>query len=426
MPISIKIENLGKKYIICHEQQERYLALRDVLANKAKSIGRRIAMPFFHRSQPLAHNDSREDFWALKDISLEVKQGERIGVIGRNGAGKSTLLKIISRITEPTIGRISIKGRVASLLEVGTGFHPELTGGENIFLNGAILGMQKREIKSKFDKIVAFAGVEKFIDTPVKRYSNGMYVRLAFAVAAHLETEVLLVDEVLAVGDFAFQKQCIGKMKDAAEGGRTMLFVSHNTGAVRSLCKNTIWIDNGQIVKYGATDEVVKDYEENQLSCLNNSSYIIERNPEDVKNKSFYFSRIEMLNIKGENTTIFKYNDKLILNIDLAGESSGDNYYVMFRIYNELGQFVCSGVSAFHPKFFNKNVKKIRIEIGPLTLTSGKYRIALIARSGYDQADSWDANSFTIIECQPYKTNVEVEAFKDGVCVINHCFYEAE
>lgn len=427
MSISIKIENLSKKYIICQEQQERYLALRDVLTNKAKRIAQRIAGSFSFRPQTFIPNSSREDFWALKNIFLEVNRGDRIGIIGRNGAGKSTLLKIISRITEPTNGCISIKGRVASLLEVGTGFHPELTGRENIFLNGAVLGMQKREIKSKFEEIVAFAGVEKFLDTPVKRYSNGMYVRLAFAVAAHLELEVLLVDEVLAVGDFAFQKKCLGKMKDIAEGGRTVLFVSHNSGAIRNLCKNAIWLDNGRIVKIGTADDVVKDYENNQLSVFNATSCIIERNHEDVKNRGFYFRRIEMLNAKGENTTIFKYNDKLILLIDLAGEPVGDNYYVMFRIYNELGQFVCNGVSAFYPKFFDKKVKKIKVEIGPFFLTNGKYKISLIVRSGYDQADCWDdANCFTIVECQPYETNTEFQTVKDGCCIINHCFSEAE
>ncbi|HZG37634.1 MAG TPA: ABC transporter ATP-binding protein, partial [Nodosilinea sp.] len=215
----IRVENLGKKYIIGHQQQERYTALRDVLANKAKG------MTQLFNPKSKIQNPKSEEFWALKDVSFEVKRGDRIGIIGRNGAGKSTLLKILSRITEPTEGRISIKGRVASLLEVGTGFHPELTGRENIFLNGAILGMSKVDIRRKFDEIVAFAEVERFLDTPVKRYSSGMYVRLAFAVAAHLEPEVLIVDEVLAVGDTAFQKKCLGKMEDVAEKeGRTVLF----------------------------------------------------------------------------------------------------------------------------------------------------------------------------------------------------------
>src|SRR5688572_121384 len=212
----IKVEGLGKKYIIAHEQVGGYTALRDVISKKAKDL-------LIKKGDDLP---AKEEFWALKDVNFEIKQGEAVGIIGRNGAGKSTLLKILSRITEPSSGRIEINGRVASLLEVGTGFHPELTGRENIFLNGAILGMSRAEIRRKFDEIVDFSGVEKFLDTPVKRYSSGMYVRLAFAVAAHLEPEILIVDEVLAVGDSEFQKKCLGKMQDvSSKEGRTVLFV---------------------------------------------------------------------------------------------------------------------------------------------------------------------------------------------------------
>lgn len=251
----IRVENLGKKYIIGHQQQERYTALRDVITNKVKSLGSLI------NPQAKKENPAFEEFWALKDVSFEIKQGDRVGIIGRNGAGKSTLLKILSRITEPTQGSIKIKGRVASLLEVGTGFHPELTGRENIFLNGAILGMGKEEIKRKFDEIVAFAEVEKFLDTPVKRYSSGMYVRLAFAVAAHLEPEILIVDEVLAVGDAQFQKKCLGKMEDVAEKeGRTVLFVSHNMPAVKSLCKNAILLNNGNLKSVGSSLTIIDQY----------------------------------------------------------------------------------------------------------------------------------------------------------------------
>jgi lipopolysaccharide transport system ATP-binding protein len=200
---------------------------------------------------------SSEDFWALKDISFELEQGDRLGIIGRNGAGKSTLLKVLSRITEPTGGRIEITGRVASLLEVGTGFHPELTGRENIFLNGAILGMTKTEIKKKFDEVVNFAEIEKFLDTPVKRYSSGMYVRLAFAVAAHLEPEILIVDEVLAVGDAQFQKKCIGKMEQVGKEGRTVLFVSHNMGAIQGLCGRAVLLEGGKIIAEGITRDVI-------------------------------------------------------------------------------------------------------------------------------------------------------------------------
>jgi lipopolysaccharide transport system ATP-binding protein len=258
----IEVENLSKKYIIEHKQQERYQTLRDNIAQKLNQFGRRLRHPFQSSSgQPLMGLSTTEEMWALKDVSFEIKKSERIGIIGRNGVGKTTLLKILSRITEPTEGRVWIKGRVATLLEVGTGFHPELTGRENIFLNGAVLGMTKAEIKKRFDEIVTFAEVQKFLDTPVKRYSSGMYVRLAFAVAAHLEPEILLVDEVLAVGDVAFQKKCLGKMSDvSAKEGRTILFVSHNMGAIQQLCDRVIFIHDGKVKKIGETTETINSY----------------------------------------------------------------------------------------------------------------------------------------------------------------------
>ena len=249
----ITVENLSKRYLIGHrsgkEGPYRYTALRDVIGREARNFVRKAVNLF--RGQQVVQGDKVEEFWALKDVSLEIKQGEVVGIIGRNGAGKSTLLKVLSRITEPTKGRVLLRGRVASLLEVGTGFHPELTGRENIFLNGAILGMTQREIRKKFDEIVAFAGVERFLDTPVKRYSSGMYVRLAFAVAAHLEPEILIVDEVLAVGDAEFQKKCLGKMGEVARGGRTVVFVSHNMAAMKSLTTRGIVLDSGRAVFSG-------------------------------------------------------------------------------------------------------------------------------------------------------------------------------
>ncbi len=260
--VVIQSEGLGKSYKISHQHRERYIALRDVLTNRVKNAWNRIRNPHYY------DHDTVEEFWALKNVSFEIKQGDRVGIIGRNGAGKSTLLKILSRITEPTTGRIEITGRVASLLEVGTGFHPELTGRENIFLNGAILGMSQAEIKKKFDEIVAFAEVEQFLDTPVKRYSSGMYVRLAFAVAAHLESEILLVDEVLAVGDAAFQKKCLGKMQDVStQSDRTILFVSHNMTAIQSLCTKGILLTKGGIQKMGEIGTVVNEYFSNFYHC---------------------------------------------------------------------------------------------------------------------------------------------------------------
>ncbi|MCE0497078.1 MAG: ABC transporter ATP-binding protein [Methylacidiphilales bacterium] len=256
----ISVENLGKSYCLSHQAElRRYNALRDVIADKFREL-------FRPRSRQSHRFSSTEEFWALKNVSFEVRQGEVIGIIGRNGAGKSTLLKILSRITEPSEGRVRIKGRVASLLEVGTGFHPELTGRENIYLNGTILGMSRAEIKKKFDEIVAFAEVEKFLDTPVKHYSSGMFVRLAFAVAAHLEPEILIVDEVLAVGDAEFQKKCLGKMRDVStKEGRTILFVSHNMGAIQSLCGRVILLSKGRVGFEGEVKDAVSRYLQTQI-----------------------------------------------------------------------------------------------------------------------------------------------------------------
>jgi lipopolysaccharide transport system ATP-binding protein len=259
MTSAIQVQGLSKKYLIRHKAKRDYTNLREEIYRSAKTlVSRAVGVA---RGNEVSGNASRaEEFWALKDIDFEIERGGRVGIIGRNGAGKSTLLKILSRITEPTEGRLAITGRVASLLEVGTGFHPELTGRENIFLNGVILGMSKAEIKSRFDQIVAFAEIEKFLDTPVKRYSSGMYTRLAFSVAAHLQTEIMIVDEVLAVGDIGFQRKCLGKMEEAATEGRTILFVSHNMGAVQSLCDRAILLENGKVKKDGSAKEVVRDY----------------------------------------------------------------------------------------------------------------------------------------------------------------------
>jgi lipopolysaccharide transport system ATP-binding protein len=268
----IKVEGLGKKYILSHVPGERYTALREVISRKAKGlVGKK------ENILP-----AREEFWALKDISFGIKKGEAVGIIGRNGAGKSTLLKILSRITEPSLGRITLNGRVASLLEVGTGFHPELTGRENIFLNGAILGMSRAEIKQKFDTIVDFSGVEKFLDTPVKRYSSGMYVRLAFAIAAHLEPEILVIDEVLAVGDAEFQKKCLGKMDEVSrKEGRTVLFVSHNMEAVQRFCSRSILLQNGQLVEAGPTKEVLDIYQRQYVTTCEKYTWDVQNAPAD-------------------------------------------------------------------------------------------------------------------------------------------------
>ncbi len=271
--VAVHADGLGKRYRI--GEGERYRALRDTLASAVQAPGRILASwatPGARRARP-----QQRFIWALKDASFEIKQGEAIGIIGRNGAGKSTLLKLLSRITEPTEGSAELHGRVGSLLEVGTGFHPELTGGENIYLNGAILGMRRSEIQRRFDEMVAFAEVEEFIDTPVKHYSSGMYMRLAFSVAAHLEPEILLVDEVLAVGDATFQKKCLGKMSDVARQGRTVLFVSHNMAAIRQLCQTGLLLHRGRVVRHGPVDQVVSEY----IGTTATSARCVELAPED-------------------------------------------------------------------------------------------------------------------------------------------------
>jgi lipopolysaccharide transport system ATP-binding protein len=308
-PLVLRAEGVSKRYRI--GQREPYKALRDTLADVAGSVirlGRRRAEP--------------ESIWALRDVSFELKRGEVLGLIGANGAGKSTLLKILSRITEPTEGRVTLSGRVGSLLEVGTGFHPELTGRENIYLNGTILGMRRAEINARFDEIVAFSEMEKFLDTPVKRYSSGMQVRLAFAVAAHLQPEILLVDEVLAVGDAAFQEKCLGKMKDVTREGRTVVFVSHNLVAVRSLCSRALVLEGGGLVFDGATDEAARRYlgrggrptaavvEERELELLVGASHVF--------GESAYFrcTRVAVLDEGGAPTASFRSDEEITIAID--------------------------------------------------------------------------------------------------------------
>lgn len=309
MSTVIKVENLSKRYYLSHRQKENFPTLRDAITRTAANFGKRLLHPMRASSGvPLGGLDSTEEFWALKDVSFEVKQGDRIGIIGRNGAGKSTLLKILSRITEPTSGRALIKGRVASLLEVGTGFHPELTGRENVFLNGAILGMTKAEIRCKFDKIVAFAEIEKFLDTPVKRYSSGMYVRLAFAVAAYLEPEILIVDEVLAVGDAQFQKKCLGKMEDVGKEGRTVLFVSHNMGAIQKLCTGGIYLDGGRVYRAVDVDEAISRYLDlSTADCV----YYENESPDSCRRANVL--HVELLDEFGARRHHVKTSDRIVV-----------------------------------------------------------------------------------------------------------------
>jgi lipopolysaccharide transport system ATP-binding protein len=305
MATSISVENLSKKYTISHQRQERYTALRDVLANGVKRSVNRLLRRRTGDDLP-----KHEEFWALKDVNFEIKQGDRVGIIGRNGAGKSTLLKILSRITEPTGGRVKIVGRVASLLEVGTGFHPELTGRENIYLNGAILGMTHAEMKSKFDQIVDFAEVEKFLDTPVKRYSSGMYVRLAFAVSAHLEPDILILDEVLAVGDSQFQKKCLGKMGEVTTEGRTVIFVSHSMGMVAGLCNRAMLLNKGGIVTSGDTTAVIERYLSDAASEDNTAYVAVGKKDSDI-----YVETIQAISANGVPTNVFPHNEPITIDL---------------------------------------------------------------------------------------------------------------
>ncbi|PRB06856.1 ABC transporter ATP-binding protein [Chryseobacterium sp. MYb7] len=300
-----------------------------------------------------------EYVWSLRDIDFEIEKGDAVGIIGRNGAGKSTLLKLLSKVTKPTTGKIYTNGRIASLLEVGTGFHPEMTGRENVFLNGAILGMTRKEIKRKFDEIVAFSGVERYIDTPVKRYSSGMYVRLAFAVAAHLESEILIVDEVLAVGDAEFQKKCLGKMNDVTKGeGRTILFVSHNMAAVKQLCTSGILLKNGQVAHQGDINSVLENYIINELSPNIEFSYI-----EDLSKKA-QIQKVRIYNNKSEDTTEFGHSEDIKLDISFVNRSVNKGIRVNIAILDKFENVIFVTRKVFEDK--NENNFTVKIEGGKL------------------------------------------------------------
>jgi len=326
----ISVKGLSKKYNIA--SRERYLTLRDYIAKCLKG-------PFYFLKDKKTRVSTQEDFWALKNISFDIGQGEVVGVIGRNGAGKTTLLKVLSRITYPTEGEVRLCGRIGSLLEVGTGFHPELTGRENIYFNGSILGMRKREIDKKFDEIVDFSGVEKFIDTPVKKFSSGMQVRLAFSVAAYLEPEILLVDEVLAVGDAEFQKKCLGKMKDVSKGGRTILFVSHNMSAIRNLCSRVIILEGGMISIDSDPETTVSKYLDQNLTlgaCISGKE--LEAKMEGVINRanpSICFKEIKLLNQQNEPCSIFNSSEAIKICVTYECLSTVNNLRVNIYIVDE-------------------------------------------------------------------------------------------
>jgi lipopolysaccharide transport system ATP-binding protein len=340
----IVVENLSKSYLLGHTSRSngkyRHATFREVIGREVRDFARKTVD--LARGRQIVQGDEIEEFWALKDVSLEVKQGEVVGIIGRNGAGKSTLLKILSRITEPTTGRILLRGRVASLLEVGTGFHPELTGRENIFLNGAILGMKRSEVRRKFDEIVAFAEVEKFLDTPVKRYSSGMYVRLAFAVAAHLEPEILILDEVLAVGDTRFQEKCVGRMKDIATGGRTVLVVSHNLAAITHMADRAVLLESGQITASGAVDDVVAAY---LSKSEKRSSYARDENR--TCSDAPHVRRVEILT--SDRNGVHRFGKPLEIKFWIRHVKPMSQPYFSFKIVNQFQQPIIHAF-AFYPK----------------------------------------------------------------------------
>ena len=377
--IVIRAEGLGKKYIIGHEaERERYVALRDVVARGARNAWRMARD--MARGRIVVPGDTVEEFWALKDINFEVRRGEVLGIIGRNGAGKSTLLKILSRITEPTEGRVTIRGRVASLLEVGTGFHPELTGRENIFLNGAVLGMKRAEIKRKFDEIVAFAGVEKFLDTPVKRYSSGMYVRLAFAVAAHLDPEILIVDEVLSVGDAEFQRKCLGKMQDVASHGRTVLLVSHNMSAVNMLSSKGMCLANGRVLIEGNIASVMSGYLSS--TCQDSSEWHISKTDQSaVRHKAVFFTAAAVVRKNGDPASQVPVSEAFDIRIEFEMPSPALGAELVARVETSEGVPVFSSVHAIQ-KAKNGLFADIRyVEVPAMFLMPGSYFLTLAAQT---------------------------------------------
>jgi len=365
----IKVEGIGKKYRIRHQQAERYTALRDVIADTFSRV-------FHSHENNSGKPPAVEDFWALKDVSFEVKRGEVVGIIGRNGAGKSTLLKILSRITEPTKGRVELDGRVGSLLEVGTGFHGELSGRENIYLNGAILGMSRQNIRAKFDQIVAFAEIDRFLDTPVKRYSSGMYVRLAFAVAAHLETDILIVDEVLAVGDAEFQKKCLGAMENvASKQGRTVLFVSHNMAAIQQLCGRAILLRQGSRVDDGDPKKIISSYMAHAVLAGNVS---LRDWKDRVTNHDGKIVNFEVCDERGSHVSSVFMGDKLrfVLTVEVYRPVVGIQFGVY--VHSAVGEGILELRSSHDGLYFDSSGACVTVEgvVEKVGLYPGEYTLS--------------------------------------------------
>ncbi len=403
--IAIDLQNIGKQYKIGGERQ-RYRALRDTLTDIVKTPVRRARNIL--RGQAYAASDMNETFWALRDVNLQIKDGEVVGIIGRNGAGKSTLLKILSRITEPSEGYADIYGRVGALLEVGTGFHPELTGRENIFLNGAVLGMRRGEILRKFDEIIAFAEVEKFIDTPVKHYSSGMALRLGFSVAAHLEPEILLVDEVLAVGDFAFQKKCLGKMDDVAKSGRTVLLVSHNMAAIANLCTATVLLNRGQLVNYGPTADIIEQY-------LNMGD--VEDEIDEVLRDGRYVEKIECRDHLNNPTQTYRVGDPLVIDVTLKNLDQIASPNLGLLVCNHFGDrlILLSPHVQSELVLSRLDRKTYRVITEPLNLLPGYYTFEISIGSGYETVENFKSLPGFTIEYTDYFNTGKMPMAKQGI-----------
>lgn len=396
----IAVENLSKRYLIGHQsvQHERYTALRDVVMREARNFARN-AVDLIQGRQ-IVQGDETEEVWALRNVSFEVRRGEVLGIIGHNGAGKSTLLKILSRITEPTAGRVRVRGRVGSLLEVGTGFHPELTGRENIFLNGAILGMSRAEIRRKFDEIVAFAEIERFLDTPVKRYSSGMYVRLAFAVAAHLEPEILVIDEVLAVGDIEFQQRCVRKIGNVVNDGRTVLIVSHNLETVVSLCSRAIVLDTGTITCDATSDIAVSSYLKHSDG---RDGYMLFDLPALGSNADADITRVELLDERGHPRTSVATFDFVRFRVTIRCRQVSPQGSVILEIKNSVGAVVLkieSNPSAFRPLQRNGDLC-VDCCIEAFCLLPGRYLLSVGLAVYGVSVTTWHANVATIVVVSP-------------------------
>lgn len=391
----IEVNNISKKYIISHKTDAKslYNTLGEFVGSKIKNL-----IPSKKRRSKSNDIQKREEFWALRDVSFNVNQGDKIGIIGRNGAGKSTLLKILSRITDPSEGNVKIKGRVASLLEVGTGFHQDLTGRENIFLNGAILGMRKEEIKRKFDEIVAFSEIEKFLDTPVKRYSSGMYVRLAFAVAAHLEPEILLIDEVLAVGDAEFQKKCLGKMSDISSEGRTILFVSHNMQAIQTFCNKAVFLNKGEIVEAGEVTHIVRQYLKSFSESKLHKEWTFETAPEN-ENAKLIRTRV----FKKDDKEVIEAGDEIYFEFIFYNKKENVNLDVTFHLVDEMGILVFVGSTVLDAKslVYKKGYIKTVCRIHRDLLNEGNYtisRLLLVQDKGKFYFEIKDILNFEVVQ----------------------------